>query len=710
MDTCESNAPLVSQAPPVAQPPASQHTEPVERAADVAGEGQAGRGVAWLPPLIGAAIAVAAVAVPRLQSWPVTKASPLGVVAALPLPIVGMFLTARRRGGPVGWLLLGGGVAQFTTGALSLDAHRVAPHDVAAAWLGVIGGFSATQSFVALAMVVMLFPDGRLPGRRWRPLLAAAATASLFFALTMLVPRTSTGGCHVGTCDATGHSLANPIGIDGFRPLVALFPVAMVLVAVVVVGGLGALAVRWRRGDPAERAQLGWVLWAMGVCAALSSGAAVVQAVSHYRPWLDTLVFVPWSLLVPLAIAVAVSRFRLYDIDVVVSRSLTYGTLITVLAGIYAATVAAGGALLAGALPSLAGAVLVAVCLAPLRDRLQRGANRLVYGQRDEPYQALASLALRLEGQIPPAEVADAVVEGVSDALRLPHVALTVPRLGQPALVAARGQAGGEVFEIMLVHRDETVGRLAVSPASGQRLRSREKRLLADLARHAAAVIAAARLTVELEASRDRLAVVREQERRRIWSELHDGLGPLLTGVSFGLEAARNQVHGHAPAEQLLGDLGAQVRDAIGDVRRMVQELRPQVLAEHGLGVAVDRQTRALADAAGFEAEVRTSGGFDLLSAPLELAAYRIVTEAVTNAARHAKPTHVSVRIDATDDTLSIEVADDGIGMPEGHLPGGGLATMGRRASELGGTCTVTSDPDGGTVVIASIPSAGHAS
>ena len=125
-------------------------------------------------------------------------------------------------------------------------------------------------------------------------------------------------------------------------------------------------------------------------------------------------------------------------------------------------------------------------------------ANRLVYGQRDEPYQALASLASRLEGQIPPAEVVDAVVEGVADALRLPYVALSVPRPGQPALVAARGQAGGEVFEVELVHRDETVGRLAVSADRGQRLRGREQRLLRDLARHAAAVIAAARLSVEL--------------------------------------------------------------------------------------------------------------------------------------------------------------------------------------------------------------------
>ncbi|MDP9074916.1 MAG: sensor histidine kinase [Actinomycetota bacterium] len=661
-------------------------------------DGQAADGAAWLFPTIGAVIATTAVALPRLLSWPVAPFRPLAGLTALPLPIVGMMLTVKRRGGLVGWLLLAAGVGQFVNGALFPDVHHVSPHNLTAGWLGVVGGFFGSQSFVALAVVVVLFPDGRLPGRKWRPLMAAAGVAAVMFPLVMAIPWNASNILY---------PLDNPIGVEALVPLRGLFQVAMLLLAVVVVGGLSALVVRWRRGDPTERAQLGWVLWAVGVSAVMSSGAAVILAFS-YQTWLDELIPIPWSLLVPLAIGVGVSRFRLYDIDVVVSRSLTYGALIVALASVYAATVAAAGALLAGALPSVAAAVLVAVCLAPLRDRLQRGANRLVYGKRDEPYQALASLALRLEGQIPPAQVVDAVVQGVATALRLPYVALSVPRPGQAALLAAKGQPDGEVFEVALVHRGETVGRLSVCAARGQRLRGREQRLLRDLARHAAAVIAAARLAVELEESRDRLAAVREQERRRIWSELHDGLGPLLTGVSFGLEAARNQVQGHPPAAHLLGELGGQVRDAIGDVRRMVQELRPPVLAEHGLGVAIDCQAAALADAAGFEVEVRSSGSFDILPAPLELAAYRIATEAVTNAARHAKPKHVSVRIDATDDTLTIEVSDDGIGLPDGHRPGGGLATMHQRAIELGGTCTITGDPRGGTVVAVTLPRDGR--
>ena len=162
------------------------------------------------------------------------------------------------------------------------------------------------------------------------------------------------------------------------------------------------------------------------------------------------------------------------------------------------------------------------------------------------------------------------------------------------------------------------------------------------------------------------------------------------------------------PAGELLGELGGQVQDAIGDVRRIVQELRPPSLAEHGLGVAVERQAVALARAAGFQAHVHAVGRFDVLPAPLELAAYRIATEAITNAARHAHPAHVLVRLDATDDRLTIEVSDDGIGLPDDLRPSGGLATMCQRAAELGGTCTVTRGTGGGTVVGAVLPRKGH--
>jgi len=610
-----------------------------------------------------------------------------------------MVLTARRCGGVVGWLLLLGGVGFFVQGSLFPVVQHVSPDDATAAWLGLVASAVGGQAFVALALVIPLFPNGRLPGRRWRLLVVAAGAASVFSLAILVVPWKR---------GLLLYPLVNPIGVDALDPLGGLFFVITFLLVVVVVGGLGALVVRWRRRDPTERVQLVWVLSAVGLSALFTMAVVIALAIS-YQPWLDRLMIMPWLLLVPLAIAVGVSRFGLYDLDIVLSRSLTYGTLIVVLACLYAATVAGAGALLEGGWPTLAATVTVAVCLVPLRDRLARAANRLVYGQRDEPYQALASLAIRLEGQIPPAEEVDAVVEGVANALRLPYVALTVPRLGQTAMVASKGEVAAEVFEVELVHRGDSVGNLCVSASDGHRLRGREQRLLQDLARHAAAVIAAGRLSAELEESRDRLAAVREQERRRIWSELHDGLGPLLTGVSFGLEAARNQVPDHTPADQLLGELGGQVRDAIGDVRRMVQELSPPALAEHGLAIAVDQQATALARAAGFHAEVTMLVPSDPLPPALELAAYRIATEAMTNAARHARPKRVSVCINVSASALAIEIADDGIGLPDGHRPGGGLRTMRQRAIDLGGTCTVARGPNGGTVVAATLPRDGNA-
>ncbi len=195
--------PIASAYPSMASLAVSQHTGGVQPASGEVNDGTGGRGGVrrqmWLVPSLAAAVAVAALVTPWALSWPVNRSNPLGILPALLLPTVGVFLVSRRCGGLVGWLLLAGGMAEFVTGALLPDARQVAPHNETAAWLGLIAGFCGTQALVALAAVVPLFPNGRLPGRRWRPLMAAAAAASVLFALSMAIPWDYGGPCHQGT-------------------------------------------------------------------------------------------------------------------------------------------------------------------------------------------------------------------------------------------------------------------------------------------------------------------------------------------------------------------------------------------------------------------------------------------------------------------------------------------------------------------------------
>jgi signal transduction histidine kinase len=424
------------------------------------------------------------------------------------------------------------------------------------------------------------------------------------------------------------------------------------------------------------------------------------------------------ALFFPFGLAFGILRYHLFDIDVVINRTLVYGGLTLGILASYAVVAAALGALVGTehgiGLELLATGAAALVAL-PLRDALQRTVNRLMYGERDEPWRAMHRLSEVLEWAAEPDRAFPAVVDTVRDALRLPYVALAlIDADGTERIVAERGDLRGATMDVPLVHGREPVGRLVLGVRSGESgFRSDEQRLLEDLARQAGTAINAIRLRDDLARSRERLVVAREEERRRLRRDLHDGLGPSLAGIGLRAEAsAATLVSDPAGARKLLDELGGDVRVALTDVRRLVDGLRPPALDELGLVEAVRQQAARLeaGGAAGIPTITVEADPLPLpeLTAAVEVAAYRIAVEGLTNAVRHASATTCSVLLDATEPgTLRVEVVDDGRGLPADIVPGVGLDSMRDRAEEVGGSLVIEVNSEGGTRVVARLPLAG---
>ncbi len=413
-------------------------------------------------------------------------------------------------------------------------------------------------------------------------------------------------------------------------------------------------------------------------------------------------------LLVPLAFGMAILRARLYEIDSLINRALVYGALTTCVAGLYVLVVGYVGTLvrLENNLPiSLVATGLGAVLFQPLRERLQRGANRLMYGDRDEPYTAISRLGRRLETALAPEATLPAIVQTVREALKLPYVAIAVDQDGRCATAASSGTPVPDTLALPLVYQGETLGQLILGPrAPGAGWSAADRRLLADLGRQAGTAVHAIRLTLELQHARARLVTAREEERR-LRRDLHDGLGPVMAALALQADTARELVRDDPDtAVELLDDLTgqAQAQAAVVDIRRLVHGLRPPALDDLGLVAALRVYAQSVARG-GLDVVIEAPDPFPQLPAAAEVAAYRIAQEAVTNVVRHARAGRCLIRL-AVADALLVEVADDGMGIPADRQTGVGLQSMRERAAELGGSCRIEALPDGGTVVRAVLP------
>jgi signal transduction histidine kinase len=450
--------------------------------------------------------------------------------------------------------------------------------------------------------------------------------------------------------------------------------------------------------NPTERQQTKWVIYGISlwflVMAVGSVPYAQVQQLPPGAPipwWqlLNEMIYLISFSFLPISLTIAVLRYRLFDIDIIINRTLVYGILTITTMGIYIFIVGYLGSLFQVINQSVFAFLatgLVALIFQPLRERLQRGVNRLMFGDRDDPLAVLSSLSKRLEGASEPEAILPSIVETVGQALKLPYVAIEVFNGPSTHIVAVYGESRDTSERLPLIHQAERIGQLVFARRSPHESFSEaEYKLLRNIARQTGAAVHAAKLTADLRRSRQQLVTAREEERRRLRRDLHDGLGPTLAGVTLRIDIARNKVMSDPDqADTILVETKGQIQDTIGDIRRLVYELRPPALDEMGLEKAV----RAFVDQQkmdGLKITIEDSEGLSSLPAAVEVAAYRIALEGITNVIRHAQASNAVIRFYPEHDNLTVEIMDDGRGLPEPIPVGVGMTSMRERAEELGG-------------------------
>ncbi|MDP9075282.1 MAG: histidine kinase, partial [Actinomycetota bacterium] len=395
--------------------------------------------------------------------------------------------------------------------------------------------------------------------------------------------------------------------------------------------------------------------------------------------------------------------YRLWAIDTIIRRSVAYAVITVVLAVGYVAVTLAGARLVSERVGATVAAVAVAAAFAPLRERAQRLVDHVFYGHRSDPYRTLTDLGKRLDATGSHSDVLSRIVAGITDSLRLPHAA--IERAGDGSILAAVGEPGAVSERWPLTYEGQVEGFLVASPRRGEdAFDERDRQLLGELARHAGVAVHAEALTADLLLSRQRLVTAREEERRRLRRELHDELGPVLTGLGLTLDAARARLATDPTiAEGHIVDAKSASNQAMADLRRVVYGLRPPALDDLGLEGAIRAQADRLQSGTDLNITLEADA-LPMLPAAVEVAAYRTAVEAIANTVRHAHAQRCSVRLQLlAANELRVDIEDDGHS-GGAWVPGVGIASMRERAEELGGTFTAGPVAGGGARVVASLP------
>jgi signal transduction histidine kinase len=614
--------------------------------------------------------------------------------AYLPVPIVGALLAERHAGHTVARVLLLAGLALPLSMALSgyalLGLYSDPGSVPATRWVGPIVECWFLGPPLIAGPLLLLLPDGRARSRGWGIVAAILAAGAVCGTLGMALddPMDDLPGFH------------NPYGLPGLADVLQQGLLTLPLGA--LLGTIG-LVVRSRRGTERERHALRPL-----VVVALPIMVAYVLCIPAGTEGVLLVVELLGSSAIALACFAAATGRGLWDLGIAPRRVVLHAALTVVAIGLaitlvlLVAGIAGEGLRISLAVAAGAGAGALAV-----RGVLQRAVDRLVYGDRGDPDRALRRLAESLAAAPEPSEAPRTLALAVADALAVPYVAVELAQgEGQPATIAhGAPPTHDERHEAILRHRSRQVGRLVVAPArAGEPLGRADRRLLDDLARQAGPAMAAVGLTLELERSRDEIVRAREEERRRLRDDLHDGVGPVLAALALHVDVVRRDLPDDVPSrvDDGLGGLRKGLEDVLADIRRLVYGLRPPALDDLGLVPALREHAGRLQGLGTLTITVDAPAALPDLPAAVEVAAFRIVHEALTNVARHSGARRASVRL-SLNGGLAVEVADDGQGITPGTPGGVGLASMRRRAAELGGRLELDAPAAGSGVVLRAV-------
>ena len=472
---------------------------------------------------------------------------------------------------------------------------------------------------------------------------------------------------------------------------------------------------------PLQRQQTKWFVFGFAIWLGMAAVSSIpymwlesLPPGSPYPEWAPGMAGFWWSATaaLPVSLTMAITRSRLYEIDLIINRTLVYGALTASVLAVYALIVGGLGVVFQSSgnlVLSLLATGLVAVLFQPLRQRLQGGVNRLMFGEREDPVSVLSTLGRKLEETVTPDEVLQSIVETVALSLKLPYVAVEFEGPHAIGMGASFGRSTDRCEELAISYQSERIGRLIVSPRAGEEVLSQaDQRVLESIARQAGAAVQAAKLAADLQQSRMDLVAAREEERRRLRRDLHDGLGPQLASQSLTLEALERRLKDDPEgAAFLIENLKEQSRSAVRDIRRLVYDLRPPALDELGLVGAIAQLVSGRRHS-GLDLKVSSTNEIPPLPAAVEVAAYRIAQEAITNVIRHSGASscwvEMSNRKRGAGRQLHLEILDNGRGIKPGEWQGVGLHSMRERAEELGGSLEICPADSGGTIVTAALP------
>jgi signal transduction histidine kinase len=630
------------------------------------------------------------------------------------------WLIVRRTTNAIGWLLLGEGVVNSAMLVTSLYAVIAAAHGLPAyTVVGALSELLFVPLVMGLAFVLLLFPTGHLPSERWRAAAGAiiGATALLFIAF-LLTPRP------VALPAPGGVSLVypNPFAIDALDGTnVGTLP-GLGIVTIVAFGvAVAALIVRFRSGDTERRQQIKWVAFAAALfvltqialtiaIVTLGNGAGLTTAIGFASALLALIGF-------PGAIAIAILKHRLYEVDVLINRAVLYAIVAAVITVVYAAIVAGVGALVGvhgGPVLTIVAAVAVAVLFQPLRSRARTIANRLVYGERATPYEVLGAFADQMATSVPLEGQLETLVSLLASGVGAGRVEVRSRTSAGERVIAtwpdgAGGGSDGVATTVPVRQGDDLLGSVLVTKPVADPLTPPERALLEHVASQAGMLLRNLRLTNELRAtidelraSRRRLVEAQDSERRRIERNIHDGAQQQLVALGVKLSLAQRLLRGDADAaDRMLEELRGEATQALDDLRELARGIYPPLLADRGLVEAVQAQVRR----APLPVQVEAAGDIGRQPQELEAAVYFCVLEALQNVAKYAEASRVDVRLAASNGSLVFDVTDDGAGFdPTTTSYGTGLQGMTDRLGALGGGLTVTSSPGNGTTVSGTVP------